>query len=100
MDSSSNLKAFADDNIKFHENGRKLSKIVENNVGNTVRAIYPFPTVFSKDFYTYKPRLVWKRIIAPFTVIVAFETSVNQDQTAKNVLEHGMRKRSSNLSLS
>ena len=30
---SSKLKEFADDNFKFDENGRKLSKRVENTVG-------------------------------------------------------------------
>ena len=30
---SSKLKEFADDNFKFDENGRKLSKRVENIVG-------------------------------------------------------------------
>ena len=30
---SSKLKEFADDNLKFDENGRKLSKRVENAVG-------------------------------------------------------------------
>ena len=30
---SSKFKEFADDNIKFVENGRKFSKRVENNVG-------------------------------------------------------------------
>ena len=30
---SSKMKAFADDNFKFDENGRKLSKPVENTVG-------------------------------------------------------------------
>ena len=30
---SSKLKEFADDNFKFDENGRKLSKRVENSVG-------------------------------------------------------------------
>ena len=29
----SKLKEFADDNFKFDENGRKLSKWVENTVG-------------------------------------------------------------------
>ena len=29
---SSKLKEFADDNIKFYENGRKFSKMVENGV--------------------------------------------------------------------
>ena len=36
---ASKLKEFEDDNFKFDENGRKLSKWVEN-------------TVFSKDFYS------------------------------------------------
>ena len=30
---SSKLKEFADDNFKFHENGTKFSKPVENTVG-------------------------------------------------------------------
>ena len=49
---SSKLKHFADDNFKFDENGRKLSKLVENTwkrINCSLRAIYPFPTVFSKD---------------------------------------------------
>ena len=52
---SSKLKEFADDNFKFDENGRKFSKRVENTVGKVeiacLRAVSPFPTVFSKDFY-------------------------------------------------
>ena len=52
---SSKLKEFADDNFKCHENERKLSKQVENTVGKgeiarnncSLRAISPFPTVFS-----------------------------------------------------
>ena len=47
-----NLKEFADDNCKFDENGRKLSKREENNVGKGEIAHYEqfllFP-VFSKD---------------------------------------------------
>ena len=43
----SKLKEFADDNFKFDENRRKLSKLVENTVG----AISPFPTVFSKGLF-------------------------------------------------
>ena len=48
---SSILKEFADDNFKFDENGRKLSKWVENTVGKVEIARYEqyllFP-VFSK----------------------------------------------------
>ena len=36
----SKLKEFANDNFEFDENGKKLSR--------QVRAISPFPTVFSK----------------------------------------------------
>ena len=48
------MKEFADDRFKFDENGRKLSKQVENNVGKgeiTLQAISPFPTVFSKGLF-------------------------------------------------
>ena len=49
------LKEFADDNFKFDENCRKLSKWVENTVGKrrncSLRAISPFPIVFSKDLF-------------------------------------------------
>ena len=52
---SSKLKEFAGDNFKFDENGRKFSKRLENTVGKrrncSLRAISPFPTVFSKEFY-------------------------------------------------
>ena len=45
---------FADDNFKFDENGRKSSKQVENIVKRrncSLRAISPFPTVFSKGLH-------------------------------------------------
>ena len=51
---SSKLKEFAADNFKFDKNGRKLSKQVENTGkrGNcSLRAISPFPTVFSKGLF-------------------------------------------------
>ena len=50
---SSKLKDFADDNFKFGENGRKLSKRVENTVGKGEIAHYEqfllFPHCFQKD---------------------------------------------------
>ena len=50
----SKLKEFADDNFKFDENGRKLSKWVENTVGKGEIAHYEqfllFP-VFSKGLF-------------------------------------------------
>ena len=46
------MKEFADDNFKFDEDGRKLSKQVENNVGNGEIARYEqfllFPQCFQK----------------------------------------------------
>ena len=50
----SKLKEFADDNLKFDENGSKLSKWVENIVGKGQIACYEqfllFP-VFSKSLF-------------------------------------------------
>ena len=52
---SSKLKEFADDKFKFDENGIKFSEWIENTVGKgencSLRAISPFPTVFSKDLF-------------------------------------------------
>ena len=49
---ASKLKEFADDNFKFDENGRKLSKQVENTVGKGEIARYEqfllFPQCFQK----------------------------------------------------
>ena len=46
---------FTDYNFKIDENDRKLSKWVENTWKRRnclLRAISPFPTVFSKDLYS------------------------------------------------
>ena len=59
---SSRLKEYADDNFEFDKNGRKLSKQVEKHCGKrrncSLRAISPFPAVFSKGLYCrhVKPR--------------------------------------------
>ena len=46
------MKDFSDDNFKFYENGRKLSKLVENTVGKGEIARYKqfllFPQCFQK----------------------------------------------------
>ena len=51
----SKLKELADDNFEFDENGRTFSKRVKKHGGKrrncSLRAISPFPTVFSKDLY-------------------------------------------------
>ena len=50
------MKDFADDNFKFYENGRKLSKWVENTVGKGEIARYEqfllFPQCFQKALQT------------------------------------------------
>ena len=47
---SSKLKAFADDNLKFHENSRKFSKRVENTVGKGEIARYEQFLLFLQCF--------------------------------------------------
>ena len=52
---SSKLKEFADNNFKFDENGRKLTKQVENTVGKGEIARYEqfllFPQCFQKAYF-------------------------------------------------
>ena len=63
---SSKLKAFADDNFKFDENGRKLSKRLENTVGKGEIARFEqfllFPQCFQKACFTgtSKGVIVWE----------------------------------------
>ena len=63
---SSKLKEFADDNYKFDENGRKLSKRVENTVGKGDIARYEqfllFPQCFLKACFSgaSKGVIVWE----------------------------------------
>ena len=66
---SSKLKEFADDNFKFDENGRQLSKRVENTVGKGEIAHYEqfllFPQCFQKAYFpeTSKGVIVWEWVI-------------------------------------
>ena len=65
---SSKLKEFASDIFKFNENGRKLSRHVEDTVAKGEIARYEqfllFPQGFRKtcNADTYKPGLVWERV--------------------------------------
>ena len=67
---SSKLKELADDNFKFHENGRKFSKQVENSVRKGEIARYQqfllFPKCFQKTCTgdTYWRGLFGKGLIA------------------------------------
>ena len=60
------MKEFADDNFKFDENGRKLSKEVENTVGKGKIACYwqflLFPQCFKKACFpeASKGVIVWE----------------------------------------
>ena len=47
--SSSKLKEFADNNLKFYESRKKFFRQVENTMGK--EEISPFPTVFPKGLY-------------------------------------------------
>ena len=72
---SSKLKKFADHNFKFDENGRKLSKQVENTVGKGEIAHFEqfllFP-VFSKGFFpgASKGVVVWEWVKASPTMCI------------------------------
>ena len=63
---SSNMKEFADDNFKFDENGRMLSKQVENTMGKGEIAHYEqillFPHCFQKPCFqgVSKDVIVWE----------------------------------------
>ena len=63
---SSKLKEFADDNFKLDENGRELSKRVENTVGKGEIAHYEqfllFPQCFQKACFpgASKGVIVWE----------------------------------------
>ena len=65
---SSKLKEFADNNFKFHENGRKLSKWVENTVGKEeiarIEQFLLFPPCFQKACISgaSKGVIVWEWI--------------------------------------
>ena len=50
LSQTSNPKEFADDNFKFVENGRKLSKRVENTVGKGEIALYELFLLFPQCF--------------------------------------------------
>ena len=71
MTNFSELKDFADDNFKFDENGRELSKQVENTVGKGEIARYEqfllFPQCFQKARFpeVSKGVIVWEWVKRP-----------------------------------
>ena len=72
---SSELKGFVDDNFKFDENGRKLSKPIRNTVGKGEIARYEqfllFPQCFQKTCFpgASKGVIVWEWVISVITVL-------------------------------
>ena len=75
------MKEFADDNFKFDENGRKLSKREENSVGKGEIARYEqfllFPQYFQKACFprVSKGVIVWEWV-NKFTVTIIFHMTV------------------------
>ena len=76
------MKEFADDNFKFDENGRKLSKWVENTVGKGEIAHYEqfllFPRCFQKACFpeASKGVIVWEWVKL-LTLYTAFSRNDN-----------------------
>ena len=70
------MKEFADDNFSFDENGRKLSKQVENAVGKGEIARYEqfllFPQCFQKARFpgASKGVIVWEWVNSHISVVV------------------------------
>ena len=94
------MKEFADDNFKFDENGRKLSKPVENTVGKGEIAHYKqfllFPKCFQKACFpgASKSVIVWEWVnslqsdkILDWSKFKAFADDKNLAEKLKFVLE-------------
>ena len=77
---SSKLKKFADDNFKFDENVRKLSKRVENTVGNGEIArdeqFLHFPQCFQKTCFpgASKGVIVWEWVDLSSSMLLIWTT--------------------------
>ena len=62
------LNEFADHNFKFDENGREITKLIENTVGKGEIALYEQFLLFAQCFQktrtadTQKSELVWERV--------------------------------------
>ena len=77
---ASKLKEFVDDNFKLIENGRKLSKQVENTVGKGEIARYEqfllFPRCFQKTCTADTSGLVWERVKVFIDIFFFFQLCV------------------------
>ena len=83
------LKEFADDNFKFDENGKKLSKRVENTVGKGEIARYEqfllFPQCFQKACFpgVSKGVIVWEWVKRAFIKIPWHSIKPHQDNESR-----------------
>ena len=83
---SSKLKEFADDSLKFDENGRKLSKWVENAVGKGEIARYEqfllFPQHFQKARFpeASKGVIVWEWVSLSKTTTLSHSNHLQMEQ--------------------
>ena len=83
---SSKLKKYADDSFKFDENGRKLSKRIENTVGKGEIARYEqfllFPQCFQKACFpgASKGVIVWEWVKLMFSklLFLSLKSSLNK----------------------
>ena len=87
---SSKLKEFAVNNIKFDENGRKLSKRVENTVGKggiaRFEQILLFPQCFQKACFpgASKGVILWESHFLTTLKKKPFENIVGKGENAGN----------------
>ena len=87
------LKEFADDNFKFDENGRKLSKWVENTVGKGEIARYEqfllFPQCFQKACFpgASKGVIAWEWVLTGNYVLRIFVGNL-EAQTSIEVVRY------------
>ena len=86
------LKEFADDKFKFDENGRKLSKQVENTVGKGEIARYEqfllFPQCFQKACFPEVPKvvIVWEWVKPPLyaVLVITLGSPTTKSHTGRN----------------
>ena len=95
---SSKLKEFADDNFKFDENGRQLSKRVENTVGKGEIArseqFLLFPQCFQKACFpgVSKGVIVWEWVKSNFSFSHSvFKRLVSQGCQKVSLCGNGLR---------
>ena len=90
---STKLKEFADDNLKFDENGKKFSEWVDNTAGKGEFACSEqfllFPQCFQKSCTadTKKQGLVWERAKPSTLMISSFDMKAVLEITTWMILQ-------------